>query len=161
MTIHRSLNEPTTVDYLAQEIVKPPAALRMFEGSRREMRLVGRLGRPCRRGLRSKARTIALNMEADGAAESPCGHGAARNANPARAEAIRPCTPQGALFGRHWPTRSTSARQRIRHGLRHTAALAGRRPRQHVPNERFRHVRIYELQNAIEFRNPQDDADAA
>ena len=32
---------------------------------------------------------------------------------------------------------STSARQRIRHGLRHTAARAGRRPRRSVPNDRL------------------------
>ena len=37
---------------------------------------------------------------------------------------------------------STSARHRIRHGIRHTAALAGRRPRPPVPNERLRHMLI-------------------
>ena len=38
----------------------------------------------------------------------------------------------------HW----TYARHRIRHGIRHTAALAGRRPRPHVANDRLRHVLI-------------------
>ena len=38
--------------------------------------------------------------------------------------------------------RSTSARHRIRHGIRHTAALAGRRPRQSVANDRLRHMLI-------------------
>ena len=37
---------------------------------------------------------------------------------------------------------STSARHRIRHGIRHTAARAGRRSRLSVPNNRLRHVRI-------------------
>ena len=38
--------------------------------------------------------------------------------------------------------RSTYARHRIRHGLRHTAARAGRRPRPSVPNDRLRHMPI-------------------
>ena len=38
--------------------------------------------------------------------------------------------------------RSTSARHRIRHGLRDTATLAGRRPRPPVANERLRHLLI-------------------
>ena len=38
--------------------------------------------------------------------------------------------------------RSTYARHRIRHGIRYTAALAGRRPRPPVPNERLRHMLI-------------------
>ena len=37
-----------------------------------------------------------------------------------RTEDIRPCTPQGELGVRHGHTRSTSARHRIRHGIRHT-----------------------------------------
>ena len=36
--------------------------------------------------------------------------------------------------------RSTYARHRIRHDIRHTAALAGRRHRTHVQNERLRHM---------------------
>ena len=45
---------------------------------------------------------------------------------------------QGACGARHWHTRSTSARQRIRHGIRHTAALVGRGLRPCVANaERF------------------------
>ena len=48
-------------------------------------------------------------------------------------------TPEDA---RHWPTRLTSARQRIRHGIRHTAARAGWRPRRCVANGRLRHMRI-------------------
>ena len=36
-------------------------------------------------------------------------------------------------------SRSTYARHRIRYGLRHTAALAGRRDRPSVPNDRLRH----------------------
>ena len=39
-------------------------------------------------------------------------------------------------------TRSTSAKHRIRHEIRHTAALAGRRPRQSVANGRLRHMLI-------------------
>ena len=35
--------------------------------------------------------------------------------------------------------RSTYARHRIRHGIRHTEVLAGRRHRPHVANERLRH----------------------
>ena len=35
--------------------------------------------------------------------------------------------------------RSTYARHSIRHGIRHTAALAGRRPRPSVPTDRLRH----------------------
>ena len=31
-------------------------------------------------------------------------------------EAIRPCNPPGAFCARHWPTRSTYARHRMRHG---------------------------------------------
>ena len=38
--------------------------------------------------------------------------------------------------------RSTYARHRIRHGIRHTAARAGRRPRRSVPNGRLRHMLI-------------------
>ena len=38
--------------------------------------------------------------------------------------------------------RSTYARQRIRHGLRHTAARAGQRSRSCVANGRLRHIRI-------------------
>ena len=34
---------------------------------------------------------------------------------------------------------STSARHRIRHGIRHTAARVGRRPRPCVANDRLRH----------------------
>ena len=45
-----------------------------------------------------------------------------------------PCTPQGAYGARHWPTRTTSARHRIRHGTRHTAARTGRRPCPYVAN---------------------------
>ena len=46
-------------------------------------------------------------------------------------------------FGvRHWHTRSTYARHRIRHGIRHTAARAGRRPCPCVANGRLRHRRI-------------------
>ena len=37
--------------------------------------------------------------------------------------------------------RSTYARHRIRHGIRHTAARAGRRPRPHVLNGRLRYMR--------------------
>ena len=48
-------------------------------------------------------------------------------------------TPEDA---RHWPTRLTSARQRIRHGIRHTAARAGWRPRRCVANGRLRHILI-------------------
>ena len=54
-------------------------------------------------------------------------------------EAIRPRNPRGAFGARHWHTRSTYARHRIRHGIRHTAALAGRHPRPDVANGRFRH----------------------
>ena len=36
-------------------------------------------------------------------------------------EAIRPCNPQGTFGARHWHTRLTYARHRIRHGIRHTA----------------------------------------
>ena len=57
-------------------------------------------------------------------------------------EAIRPRNPRGAFGARHWHTRSTYARHRIRHGLRHTAALAGRHPRPDVANGRLRHMRI-------------------
>ena len=46
------------------------------------------------------------------------------------------------LGARHWHTRSTYARHRIRHGIRHTAARAGRRPRPSVPNGRLRHMLI-------------------
>ena len=53
-------------------------------------------------------------------------------------EAIRPCNPQGAFGARHGHTRSTYTRQRIRHGIRHTAARAGRRPRPSVANDRLR-----------------------
>ena len=38
--------------------------------------------------------------------------------------------------------RATFARQRIRHGIRHTAALAGRRLRLCVANGRLRHMLI-------------------
>ena len=38
--------------------------------------------------------------------------------------------------------RSTSARHRNRHGIRHTAALAGRCPRSPVPNDRLQHTTI-------------------
>ena len=41
---------------------------------------------------------------------------------------------------RHWHTRSTSARHRIRYGIRHTAALAWRRFRPCVANDRLRHM---------------------
>ena len=48
-----------------------------------------------------------------------------------------------ARFGaRHWHTRSTSARHRIRHGIRHTAARAGRRSCPCVANGRLRHMLI-------------------
>ena len=57
-------------------------------------------------------------------------------------EAIRPCTPQGEFGVRHWPTRSTSARHRIRHGIRHTPALAWRRFCPSVANGRLRHMRL-------------------
>ena len=57
-------------------------------------------------------------------------------------EAIRPFTPQGACGARRWHMRSTYARHRIRHGIRHTAALVGRRPRPHVANDRLRDMRI-------------------
>ena len=56
--------------------------------------------------------------------------------------AIRPFTPQGAFGARHWHTRSTYARHRIRHGIRHTAALAGRDLRPCVANDRLRHMPI-------------------
>ena len=46
--------------------------------------------------------------------------------DPAITEAIRPCTPQGEFGPRPWPTHSTSARHRIRHGIRHTEARTGR-----------------------------------
>ena len=47
-----------------------------------------------------------------------------------------------ARGARHWHTRSTSARHRIRHGIRHTAARAGRRHRRCVANGRLRHMLI-------------------
>ena len=72
----------------------------------------------------------------------PGGGGRERLTSEAITEAIRPCTPQGAFGARHWHTRATSARHRIRHGLRHTAALAGRRPRPSVANDRLRHMLI-------------------
>ena len=56
--------------------------------------------------------------------------------------AIRPCTAQGAFGARHGPTRSTSARHRIRHGIRYTVARAGRRPCPSVANDRLRHMLI-------------------
>ena len=46
------------------------------------------------------------------------------------------------LGARHWHTRSTYARHRIRHGIRHTAARAGRRHCPSVANERLRHMLI-------------------
>ena len=49
---------------------------------------------------------------------------------------------QGAFGARHWPTRSTSARHRIRHGIRHTMVRAGRRPCPCVANGRLRHMLI-------------------
>ena len=49
---------------------------------------------------------------------------------------------QGAFGTRHRHTRSTYARHRIRHGIRHREVLAGRRPRPHVPNARLRHMLI-------------------
>ena len=39
-------------------------------------------------------------------------------------EAIRPCNPPGAFCARHWPTRSTYARHRMRHGIRHTTVTS-------------------------------------
>ena len=46
-------------------------------------------------------------------------------------------------FGaRHWHTRSTSARHRIRHGIRHAVARTGRRLCPYVANGRLRHRRI-------------------
>ena len=54
-------------------------------------------------------------------------------------EAIRPFNPPSAFGARHWHTLSTYARHRIRHGIRYTAARAGRRSRQHVQNDRLRH----------------------
>ena len=42
-------------------------------------------------------------------------------------ENLRPFQ-RGAFGARHWHTRATSARHRIRHGIRHTVARAGRRP---------------------------------
>ena len=63
----------------------------------------------------------------------------ARLTSEAITEAIRPCTPPGAFGARHLHMRSTYARHRIRHGIRHTVArAAGRRPRQCVPNDRLR-----------------------
>ena len=47
-----------------------------------------------------------------------------------------------AVIRRHWHTRSTFARHRIRHGIRHTAAGAGRRPRPCIANGRLRHILI-------------------
>ena len=67
------------------------------------------------------------------------GGGRARLNSDASTEAIRPCNPQGACGARHEHTRSTFARHRIRHGIRHTAALAGRGLRPHVANGRLRH----------------------
>ena len=57
-------------------------------------------------------------------------------------EAIRPCNPPGAFCARHWPTRSTYARHRMRHGIRHTTVRAGRGLRRYVANGRLRHMRI-------------------
>ena len=57
-------------------------------------------------------------------------------------ETIHPCTPQGAFGARRWHPRSTSARHRIRHGIRHTAARAGRRSCPPVANGRLRHMLI-------------------
>ena len=48
----------------------------------------------------------------------------------------------GEFGARDWHTRSTYARHRIRHGIRHTAALVGRRPCPHVPNDRLRYMLI-------------------
>ena len=42
----------------------------------------------------------------------------------------------------NWPTRSTSAKHRIRHGIRHTAARAGRGLCPCVANGRLRHILI-------------------
>ena len=73
---------------------------------------------------------------------APGGGGRERLTRAAITEAIRPCTPPGAFGARHWPTRSTSARHRIRHGIRHTSVLAGRRLRPYVANDRLRHILI-------------------
>ena len=70
------------------------------------------------------------------------GGGRERLSSEAITETIRPCSPQGAFGARHSPTRSTSARQRIRHGVRHTVARAGRCPCPRVPNDRLRHIPI-------------------
>ena len=58
------------------------------------------------------------------------------------AEAIRPFNSPGEFGARHLHTLSTYANHRIRHGIRHTAALAGRRPRPPVPNDRLRYMRM-------------------
>ena len=65
------------------------------------------------------------------------GGGRARLNSEAITEAVRPCTPPGEFGARHWPTRLTSARHRIRHGIRHTAACAGRRPRPRLEGGRL------------------------
>ena len=57
-------------------------------------------------------------------------------------EAIRPFNPLGEFGARHWHTLSTYANHRIRHRIRHSAALAGRRPCPPVANDRLRHMRI-------------------
>ena len=51
-------------------------------------------------------------------------------------------TPQGRFGAQHWHTRLTSARHRIRHGIRHAAALVRRRHFQPVANDRLRHMLI-------------------
>ena len=71
-----------------------------------------------------------------------CGGGRELLNSEAITEAIRPFNPPGEFGARHVHTLSTYANHRIRHGIRHTAALAGRRPRPPVPNERLRHMLI-------------------
>ena len=57
-------------------------------------------------------------------------------------QAIRPFNPPGEFGARHLHTLSTYANHRIRHGIRHTAARAGRRPCPAVANDRLRHMLI-------------------
>ena len=51
--------------------------------------------------------------------------------------------------------RSTSARHRIRHGIRHTAARAGRRHRLFVANDRLRHTDRLEEVHRIRRQAPR------
>ena len=80
----------------------------------------------------------ASRREADDVKGQRVFSGAVKTADMRHDVAVYTAAPRRSCGARHWPTRQTYARHRIRHRIRHTASRVGRCPCPSVANDRLR-----------------------